>query len=134
MNVTLRQLNTRMVQSGSLSLQEAEAAELLAYQARIYQRHLEQADPLAAATSTSEDLLRMKALIGEIHDSRRLNDILATSNIMLAQDNVTYSRSLQEIWLGRRAAPDQPYYLSARVITYPYFDASPPLGQPARVF
>ena len=75
---------------------------------------------------TSDDLLQMKEVIQEIDNSRRLDGVLAKANELVRDDDVVFSRNDQEIWLGRRVNPFSPYYLSARVAIYPYFDATPP--------
>jgi hypothetical protein len=134
MNATLRQLNTKLSQDCSLSFDETEIAEILAHIARQYKRNLELTDVVDVAISTSRDLKHMKTLIGGICDSRSLDQILATSNRLLDEDHITLTRCEQEIWLGRRVSKDQAYYLSARIISYPYFDAAPPPGQALSLF
>ncbi len=129
MNATIKQLNCQPNVPVSVDATDIEIADAIVGLAREYKANLSLADALYVAMVTSEDLLQLKAIMNAIDNSRRLDAILSKANQLLDRDDVTFSRNDQEIWLGRRLSRDTPYYLSARVMTYPYFDAAPPKGR-----
>lgn len=126
MNATVKQLNCPTNKSGSLEKSDVEIAECVAGIALQYKSHLDLEDALQVAIVTSDDVLQLSSIICPIEDSRRLDSILSKANELLDHDDITFTRTEQEIWLGRRLRHDTPYFLSARVTVYEWFDAAPP--------
>jgi hypothetical protein len=123
-----KRLNTPSAVPRPLGSYDLELAQMITIAASEYAKHLSLSDVFAVAAKTTADLERMKAFIAGVDDSRLLDDILAKTNELLEKErrNMTFLRAEQEIWLARRAEADSPYYLSARITTFPFFDATPP--------
>ena len=126
MNATVKQLNNQSSTPGAVERADCEIADTIAELALHYKAHLSHEDPVQVATLTSEDLLQLKSLMDAVESSKRLDAVIAATNEILDDDNITFTRNEQEIWLGRRVTSETPYYLSARVTVYDYFDAEPP--------
>lgn len=126
MNATVKQLNCQIRSACKLEQADLEIADCVVGIALNYKAHLLLPDALEAAVTTSEDLQQLKTVVTVIENSRRLDAVLGRANELLDSENLTFTRRDQEIWIGRRITRETPYFLSALVTVYDYFDAAPP--------